>query len=517
MLRNRYHRAGLGGHFVRTVRVVATCLCGLLVLGAAVAAAEPPVPPEIGGVVPLSSQVQHLHFKYGPIPVEPGQNLILAGPVTIEKPLYDGYVVGFRPNLVRADGSVPPIEQIHLHHAVWLNLSRRDATWPGSPGERFAASGEEKTRFEMPPGYGYPVKGSDVWVLNYMVHNETPNPDVVWITYDVDFIPATSPLAKHIIPVRPIWMDVANQRAYPVFDVLRGSGRHGRFTYPDGSPRAPRVNTWTVDRPGTLVWAGGHLHPGGLWDDLKVQRGHRKRLIFRSRAHYWDPNGPVSWDMAMTVTRRNWRVALKAGDKLSISATYETRLASWYESMGIMILWMAPPQRGVPDPFRDPATIQTAGYLTHGHLPEASHYGGASTGLPDPRTLPAGGTVGDNIGISAFRYLPGDLTLPGGFQDPPVFHTGQPIVFGNLDATAQIFHTITACRQPCTGSTGISYPLANGPVNFDSGELGYGPPGLSAAKNQGQWALATASLKPGTYTYFCRIHPFMRGAFRIVK
>ena len=26
-----------------------------------------------------------------------------------------------------------------------------------------------------------------------------------------------------------------------------------------------------------------------------------------------------------------------------------------------------------------------------------------------------------------------------------------------------------------------------------------------------------ANLAPGTYTYFCRIHPFMRGAFRVVK
>ena len=24
------------------------------------------------------------------------------------------------------------------------------------------------------------------------------------------------------------------------------------------------------------------------------------------------------------------------------------------------------------------------------------------------------------------------------------------------------------------------------------------------------------SLTPGTYTYFCRIHPFMRGSFRVV-
>jgi len=60
---------------------------------------DPPLP-DPGALAPLSAQVQHLHFKYGPIFIEPGQNLILVGPVTIEKPAYDGYMVGFRPNLI---------------------------------------------------------------------------------------------------------------------------------------------------------------------------------------------------------------------------------------------------------------------------------------------------------------------------------------------------------------------------------------------------------------------------------
>jgi hypothetical protein len=503
--------------YTRLCRIVcasAVALLSVLVLHAQ-AVASPPLP-DPGFIGPLGSEVQHLHFKYGPIAIAPGHNLILVGPVTIEKPAYDGYVVGFRPNLVRADGTVPPIEQVHLHHAVWLNLSRHDSTAPNLPGERFAAAGEEKTYTKLPPGYGYPVKASDVWALNYMVHNETPSPQLVWITYDVDFVPANSALGKRMIPVRPIWLDVQNGKAYPVFDVHRGTGTHGRFTYPNQSRSAPRLNTWTVGRPGTLVWVGGHLHPGGLWDDLRILRGRRSRLLFRSKAHYWDPNGPVSWDLAMTVSRRNWRVAVKPGDRLQISTTYEARLASWYESMGIMIAFMAPPQARAPDPFRNPGRIPTTGAITHGHLPEASDHGGASTGLPDPATLPGGQTLANSIGVSWFRYLPGDLTFNGPLGEPPVFRQGQQIRFGNLDASGQIYHTITACRDPCTGATGISFPLANGQVDFDSGELGYGPTGFSAAANRSDWS-APSYLPHGTYTYFCRIHPFMRGAFRIAK
>jgi len=165
------------------------------------------------------------------------------------------------------------------------------------------------------------------------------------------------------------------------------------------------------------------------------------------------------------------------------------------------------------DPFTDPPNIH--GDVTHGPLPENSNHGGEATGLPDPTTLPDGpGTISNNIGIAAFEYLPGNGGLTDPLQNPPAIAHGQSFQFDNFDAGAQIFHTITACRAPCTGATGISYPIANGPIDFDSGELGYGPTGLTAAANRVTWS-TPANLPPGTYTYYCRIHPFMRGSFRI--
>ena len=56
-------------------------------------------------------------------------------------------------------------------------------------------------------------------------------------------------------------------------------------------------------------------------------------------------------------------------------------------------------------------------------------------------------------------------------------------------------------------------PLANG-AGFDCGELGFGAAGLTAAANTDTYR-TPADLQPGTRTYFCRIHPFMRGAFRV--
>ena len=137
----------------------------------------------------------------------------------------------------------------------------------------FMASGEEKTVYQFPHGFGYPIGAKDVWILNYMIHNLTAKATSVYINYAIDFVPASAPAAASITPVHPIWMDVMNHHIYPVFDVHRHSGVNGKFTFPDMaknpyvSPDQP-LNEFTVDHPGTLVATAGHLHPGGLYDDL---------------------------------------------------------------------------------------------------------------------------------------------------------------------------------------------------------------------------------------------------------
>src|SRR4051794_19391818 len=491
-------RGGLGVLVVVALAVMAAAPV------AARAAGDDPPPPF--SVTTDPDGMQHMHFVYGPLAAAPGQNLILAGPQSVATPPEDGYIVGFKPGLVGEDlKTPPPVEQVHMHHAVFLNLSRQDATHPELP-ERMFAFAEEKTQGRIPAPYGYPFKASDVLAINYMLHNETSAGRHVFITYDLDFVPAGTPLAAKMKPARPLWLDVENGKAYPVFDVHRGSGQDGRFTY------GPSKSDWTVDRNGSLVVTAGHVHPGGLWTDLDLLRGERRSLLFRSEARYFDPNGPVSWDMAMTMTPPDWKVAVNKGDKLHVSATYDTTRASWYEVMGIMLAYMVDDQDGAADPFGH--KFATTGKPTHGELKEATNFGGTPTSLTDPAKAAPGGTIDSRVGIASFAYLPGDmstLTQAG----VPTVQPGQTLRFGNLDAIASVLHTVTACRAPCTGATGVSYPLANGAVDFDSGELGYGPSGYSAAKNDAEWE-TPRNLAPGTYTYFCRVHPFMRGAFRVV-
>jgi len=477
-------------------------------------AAPPALAAPEGNAVAVSSLAngaKRIKYKIGPFNVVPGQNEI-GNALIRERPQVDGYITRIRPDLTYLDGRVPGVDVIHLHHAVWVNLSRAGATG-GVPFELFFAAGEEKTRMLLPKGYGYPLKRSDGLVLNHMIHNLTPVPTQVYMTYTVDFAPKGSRAARGIRPVRPIWMDVRKGNLYPVFNVRKGSGGNGRFTYPDEARNpyrgGPKRNRWVVDRPGVLVATAGHLHPGGLHTDLKVRRHGKTARLFRSVAKYFEPAGAVSWDVAMTGTRPDWRVKLRRGDVLSVSATYDTSRASWWESMGIMVVFMADGGPG-DNPFRK--KVDRPGVVTHGHLPENNNHGGEPTGLPDPRQLPDGSQNPGNLGIVNFKYQLGDLSMPGPAGLPPVIRPGQSLNFRNqTDDQQRIYHSITSCKAPCNRSTGIAYPIADGDVQFESSTLGSAVPPATGAL---EWRTPD-NLQPGTYTYFCRIHPFMRGAFRV--
>ena len=485
----------------------------LMVAAAAPASAQTsafPQPPQAIAPVEYEGK-QVLRYRFGPVKIAPGQNTIDFA-VNNLKPKVPGFITRFEPNLIRRNGDVPGVDELHLHHGVWL--MRNYPTF---------AAGEEKTIFQFPKGYGYRYDPSDPWIINHMIHNLLPNEDAAYMTYEMDFVPMTAAGAQGMKEVKPLWLDVAGLKPYPVFDVKRQwGGKDGKYTFPTDARGAERAKIGgnrrhRVDRPMTLVGTAGHLHPGGLTTDLSIQRGTQKRKLFTSEAKYWEPAGAVSWDVAMTASDPGWRVDVKPGDDLSITATYDTTKGSWYESMGIMFAWYAEgaDHGGGTDPFAAP--VKTTGTITHGRLPENDNHGGqALAGLPDARRLLAGTTT-KTVAIKDFTYGRGDLAAGGRAGRPPVVRAGQSLTFRNDDSDKQpIYHTITACKEPCNRRTGIAYPIANGRVDFDSGELGFGPRFATAAANRDTWK-TPKNLRPGTYTYFCRVHPFMRGAFRVKR
>jgi plastocyanin len=546
---------------------------------------------------------QRLRFSYGPITVKPGQNDVLLEPVKIEKPLREGYITRFKPDLVRADGTVPPIEQVHLHHATWLAV-------PDYGDGPFFAAGEEKTVAPFPKGYGMPVKPTDTWLLLYMVHSAIQQPMEVYITYDVDFVPKDKGEAIGLKKAYPIWFDV-RPSGYPVFNVQRDfGGPDGICTWPtekcaahdpfgkeivgQGQPGNGKGTDWTFPKPGetlgrvenfnggTIVGLGGHLHPGGIENTLdlvrpgntvrvkkrikvksKARKGKKRRTktktvwvtekreqarIYTGEALYWDrkdptkPGGPpTSWDFSMAVTGLpEWGVHVRPGDIVRSNATYDTTHQSTYENMGIVVSMFVPndesgkPQAPGVDPFvappdrsaecksggvrAKPARLCDRGVPTHGHLVENDNFGGAQG-----EWKAAQGIQTDRVGIADFLYAPGDLSMIS-MTGVPTVKMGSDLTFTNFDGPV-IYHTVTSCKFPCLGPTGTAFPISNGQtskgrdLDFDSSELGFGTPTIGPAKQTLNWSLPVskeAGFEPGeVVTYFCRVHPGMRGAFEV--
>jgi plastocyanin len=554
---------------------------------------------------------QRLRFAYGPIHVKPGQNDVLIEPVTIEKPMQDGYVTRFKPNLVLPDGTVPPVEQVHLHHGTWISQ-------PDYGSGPFFAAGEEKTIAPFPKGYGMPVKASDVWELLYMVHSAVQQPMEAYIVYDVDFVPKAQGDALGIKPAYPVWLDV-RRSAYPVFNVQRdfggadrvctwpreecaahdpygqkfeGQGEPGNgvgtdLKLPDAGKPLGRIDSFNG---GTLIGIGGHVHPGGLQNEIdlvrpggeavtkrvpvrkcrKARRSARKRAksrrkrcrksyrtvteqrdtvrIYTGVANYWDHQDhsrgggpPTSWDFSMRVAGLPyWGVQVKPGDILRSNVTYDTSVQSTYEDMGIAVTLFVPnkpdgtPQAPGVNPFQAKAdtsdgcksgglkaprpTLCDKGLPTHGHYPENGNYGGAQ----GEWNAKAGSPTTD-VGVVNFQYQPGDLSMVS-MTGVPTVKLGTNLRFTNLEG-GLIYHTATSCAFPCLGRTGAAFPISDGrtstghPIDFDSSEMGVGVPAIGPAKQALDYQLPVTperGFQPGdVVTYFCRIHPGMRGAFEV--
>ena len=478
---------------VLAVAFVLACATGAVVPAVAdVPLASPPT-----SCQPIGNQAQTLHCQYGPLTVTPGTNMILFGPVSIESPKADGYITRFAPNLVDATtGQVPPIHIVHLHHGVWLNAASGSTT-------PFFATGEEKTQSILPPGYGYRTKPTDAWVLNFMLHNLTPTPFTVYITYDLDWVPLNTPGMKDVVPV---WLDAVgggdfSKSVYPVYDPS-----------PDG---AGYKTTFSASQDAELVWVGGHVHPGGLRDELRSESCPDNPLLFSSDATMNSADSFGSWDYRMTVSHPDWRFTVRKGERLSVTGYYDAT-HPWYEAMAIMVAW-AHPLTPAEIATRPACTLPTSttGDVTPDPIPNnpTPVFGGGGESPRGP-TNPSSTTT--QVAISGFNYFPG-----GGKTQPAGVHAGSTVTFTNLDAAASIFHTVTACALPCNGDTGQKYPLSIWPAANnvgDSKQLGYGPPFATAAAQRTTYSFTVpTTAQPGDlYAFYCRIHPDMRGSLEVV-
>jgi hypothetical protein len=449
-----------------------------------------------------------------------------------------------------------------------------------------------------------------------MVHSAVQQPMEAYITYDVDFVPKAAGDAMGMKSAYPVWLDV-RPSGYPVFNVQRDyGGADGVCTWPreecakhdpfgeeilgQGQPGNGKGEDFQLPKKGeefgragpfnggTLIGIGGHVHPGGLTNDIdlvrpggelvkkkvkvrKCKKGKKRgakgkkgkrcktrkrtvtkrvdtKRIYTGVAEYWNRenkqkgNGPpTSWDFSERVVGLPfWGVHVKPGDVLRSNATYDTRIQSTYENMGIAVSLFVPnkedgtPQAPGINPFQHkvdnregcPSGGITAkrkrlclkGYPTHGHYEENANPGNAA-GQWNAKT----GFPTNEVGVVNFQYQPGDLSTVS-MTGVPTVKLGNTLRYTNLEGGA-IYHTATSCAFPCLGPTGAAFPLSDGKtsrgsdVDFDSSEMGVGVPEIGPTKQALDYQLEVTperGFQAGDIvTYFCRVHPSMRGAFEV--
>ncbi|MFN2557762.1 MAG: hypothetical protein ABR592_13025, partial [Nitriliruptorales bacterium] len=259
------------------------------------------------------------------------------------KPCNDCFLTTLRPDLVYPDGRPANLDTgVMLHHAVWFQAGQPDVTCGpetvvGRLGQRFFASGNERTGATLVPGFGYHVDGSS-WTLLVELMNHTNTPKTVNLRLDATWLP-NSPDTK---PVTPIWLDVDNCR-------------DSQYSAPAGPSRTQW--RWTSARTGRLISAAGHLHDGGV---KAVLTNHSSgRTVCTSFAAYG--RNPAYRGSIESMSACNWDAigTVHAGEVLTLDSYYNLP-APRHDVMGIMLAYLyettdltagtPPPERTEPEP-----------------------------------------------------------------------------------------------------------------------------------------------------------------------
>jgi hypothetical protein len=155
---------------------------------------------------------------------------------------------------------------------VMFNSSwgRSDATCGGSflgfLGERFFASGDERTPTATNDMAGYYVSWLDSWNMIYELANYNSTPQDVKIRMTYKWVPASTP---GMTRVDPVWLDI---------------DQCGDSQVAIGAGQTQQEWTWTVNRPGKLLGLGGHVHDHGI--DVTVTNQTTGKQLCRSVAGY---------------------------------------------------------------------------------------------------------------------------------------------------------------------------------------------------------------------------------------
>ena len=434
----------------------------------------------LAAAAPSGATVQTKTFDY-PIdlkPLEVEQEYAMA-----PSPKVDGHIIGMNVDVVDPDGSPVPIQRMMLHHIVFLKVGDPNPNCgstitgfdskPTVPNiaKPFYAAGEERQVFGLPEGYGIRTGKDDTWVMSWMLMNHRTKSDRAMIRYTVTW--DDSPDMKR---VEPIWLDVKNCNADPVYDVP-GGGKAGAIH--------ERTFDYVAPTDGRIVAGGGHLHGGGK-EIAITQPECSNREVFTSKPAWGMPDhpfytvkpilhepGPIS--MSGWLSREGHPV--KAGQRVRITSRYDNTRPHT-RVMGIAMAWFAPgevSEECAPAP-SDAQYVQTADLRGEKYRTETPKF-----------TVPLTGF--DSRGrLTEIKRPPGKTRRVRSGTTVRVEDTYFSIPNASVARGARL-------RWRFGPDTLHNVTLANGPRGFSSPNL-----------NDGR-KFDVKFKAPGTYRLFCTLHP----------
>ena len=277
-----------------------------------------------------------LVFRSAAIPMKPYQ--VVQDVIAVPSPTVDGFVTAMSVDVVSSTGGVQTPHDVMLHHAVFVKALARDYTCTrfvdyenrtvSFAAERFFGAGEEHARMALPTGFGYANRGTDIWGLVYMLMNHRNRAATVHVRYTVRYV-----TGEARTPVTPVWLDVRNCRADPVFDVPGTGAARSEFS---------RSADFTVPDSGRLVMGGGHLHGGGIRLDL--DDASCGRALFSSlptwEGEHPQPTMHEPGPSHMSGFSSDVGLPVAAGNVLRLRAVYDNSRPHT-RVMGIMIVYFA--------------------------------------------------------------------------------------------------------------------------------------------------------------------------------
>jgi plastocyanin len=434
-------------------------------------------------------------------------------------PPEDGFITHMETDIVDdVTGEQVPISRLMLHHIVFTNLNRQDATCAGQgylgfdgrkglgnfAPQRFYAAGEERAKMSLPPGYGYRTRYNDAsdhdsWGIVAMVMNHRSSVDHALIHYEVTI--DSSPLTA----VTPYWFDVRDCRADPIYNIpsvaqkakkAKAKEKKGRKAVASKKhkkgkkkkrkksaalPTFDETRDYVIPESGRLIAGAGHVHGGAVGLRLTEPNcGNREvatstptwglpdHPFYNVRPILHEP-GPIN----MSAFRSTTGLPVHAGETIRLNSIYDNSLPH-VRVMGIMVAYLAP----------DSAVTQDCGPIPNWETLKTDQPGRSG---PIPFTIPLTG-LDSNGQATTINAPPGAIQNAGRNTVIPVGDR----FFGAPNLRVKQGSWLT---WQFNGRDLHNVTLANGP-------LGIGTDNLDGGRT-----FSERFNRPGTYRFFCALHP----------